>query len=83
MQRATLAMAAPSDRNRVAAMVVRAIDQDAANAGVAHFAEADLGRAVRHGPKHSADQATSEAATLAALSTGLCVRLPSGAMLTA
>ena len=82
MQPATLAMAAPSDRNRVAAMVVRAIDQ-VANAGVAHFAEADLGRAVRHGPKHSADQATSEAATLAALSTGLCVRLPRGAMLTA
>jgi len=29
---------------------------------LAHLAEADLGRAVGHGPKHSADQATSEAA---------------------
>ena len=46
-----------AQRYRVTAAVVRAVDQDAANAAVAHLAEADLGRAVgRHavvekGPK--------------------------------
>jgi hypothetical protein len=39
-----------ADRDRVAAMKVLAIDQDAAHAGVAHLSEGDLLRAARHGP---------------------------------
>jgi hypothetical protein len=35
-----------ADRNGVAALVVRAIDQETAHAGRAHFAERDLLRAV-------------------------------------
>jgi hypothetical protein len=38
----------PADRDRVAAAVVGAIDQQAADAHVAHFAEGDLLRAVGH-----------------------------------
>jgi hypothetical protein len=34
-----------ADRNRVAAFVIRAIDQDATHAGLAHFAEGDFLRA--------------------------------------
>lgn len=40
-----------ADRNRAAAVIVRAIDQDAAHAGLAHLGERDLSRAVgRHAP---------------------------------
>jgi hypothetical protein len=35
-----------ADRDRVAAVIVRAIDQDAAHAGLAHLGERDLSRAV-------------------------------------
>jgi hypothetical protein len=37
-----------TDGDGVATAVVRAIDQDAAHAHLAHFAERDLGRALRH-----------------------------------
>jgi hypothetical protein len=52
-----------ADRARTAAAIVGAIDQHAANAHVAHFAEGDLLRAVGHGPNHSADQDEGEAAS--------------------
>jgi hypothetical protein len=41
-----------ADRDRVAALGIRAIDQDAAHAGVAHLSEGDLLRAGedRHAP---------------------------------
>jgi hypothetical protein len=39
-----------ADRNRVAALVVRAIDQDAAHARVAHFGKGDLCWADSHAP---------------------------------
>jgi len=73
-----------ADRDRVAAAVIRAIDQEPTHTAVAHLAEADLGRAVGDDPNHSADQATSEAATsCCALNRPVrSVRL-SGAMLTA
>jgi hypothetical protein len=35
-----------ADRNRAAAVIVRAIDQDGAHAGLAHLGERDLSRAV-------------------------------------
>ena len=38
-----------TDRDRVAALVIRAIDQDAAHAGGAHLGEGDFGRAGRGG----------------------------------
>src|ERR1700730_16995744 len=37
-----------ADRDRVAALVVRAVDQEAAQAGVAHLGEGDLLRASEH-----------------------------------
>src|SRR6516165_10065505 len=52
-----------ANHNRMPEAIIGAVHEQPAHAALAQLGEGDFGRAVGHGPDHSADQATSEAAT--------------------